>query len=268
MAEEVPSEFKKTHWGKVRALGDKSEPAAWQEAWKHIMDCYTPAMVRFARSLLRRGGGGVVTPDEAEDIVQSFLAQCIEKNWLDRADPEVGRFRVFVRVLLARYTRDMIEKRRARKRTPAGGPTVPVDPLIELIGDRNAPELELRLQADWAECMARAALARVHARSPKNGQVLEAIIRMRGGDSDVLAELFGEPKERMAVIQYRARRMLAEELWNEINETVMDPDQREQERLVLVPFLRDYIDEARHPSFFGVAPDEPEDGASSQAPSA
>ena len=102
--------------------------------------------------------------------------------------------------------------------------------------------MDLRLQADWAEYMARAALRRVHRRDPKHGQVLEAFLKMGAGDSEVLAEVLGERKERMAVMLYRARRMLAEELWNELNETVAHADVCDQEMHDLLPFLKDYLD--------------------------
>ncbi len=245
-----------TQWGQVRALADPARKTIWRDAWRHLQLRYRPAMVRYARFLLRRGGGGVCTPDEAEDVVQSFLLQCLDKDWLARAAPEHGRFRGFVRVLLARHTRDYIAMRRAKKRAPSGGQPVPIEPLADVLGDEAESQVGERLREEWADCMAGAALGRVRERSETNAQVLELRMKDPEISNAQLGERLAIAPKKMAMIVLRARSMFAEAVWEELKETVADPDEREDERRALFPALSPYMDIRRAPSFFGRLPEQ------------
>ncbi len=236
----------------VRTLEDPGAANAWQSAWERLCLRYRPAMVRYVQSLLRRTGGEA-GPEEAEDVVQAFLVACHEKGWLGRADPEYGRFRVFVKVLLARYTRDWIAKRSAKKRDPGAAPLA-IDALKSVIGDPGADSPDRLIESAWADCLAGAAVARVKQRSDVNALVLEHTMRAHGVETSELAERFGVSKQQMSMMVLRARRMYAEAVWEEVKETVADPNEREEERAALFGALAPFMDARQAPSFFGRPP--------------
>lgn len=241
-----------TRWGRIRDLSRSERPARWQAAWEHLQRTYQPAMVAYTRRLLDRAGPAVA-PDEAADVVQGFLAACVEKDWLSRADPRYGRFRVFVRVLLARYTRDHIASRRAQKRRPVGGMPQTLDGLEETVRDARTADVEAGLQLSWARCMLQAAIARVRDRSPRNAAALEASLATEDTEASAIAARIDVPLSEIPKVLYRARRMLAMEIWQELKSTVSDPGQRDDERAALKPFLEGYMDPQNAPSFFGAA---------------
>jgi DNA-directed RNA polymerase specialized sigma24 family protein len=239
-----------TRWSRIQALGSPERAREWREAWEHLERTYRPALVAYAGALLARAGRAVGR-DEAEDLVQSFLASCVEKDWLARAAPEFGRFRAFVRVLLKRYARAWIAARVAAKRMPPAGPPLSLDAAASDPADAPDDAEEALLAAEWAGCQLAVALARVRARSDQNALLLEQSMRTPGATPTELADRLGLPAQRANVILFRARRMLAEALWSEVKETVTDPTDRDEERAALRPFLAPYLDEKSAPSFFG-----------------
>jgi len=62
---------------------------------------------------VRRKGHGV---DESKDLVQSFFATFLEKDFLKSVDREKGRFRTFLLVALEHFLSNEYDKMRAQKR--------------------------------------------------------------------------------------------------------------------------------------------------------
>jgi RNA polymerase sigma-70 factor (ECF subfamily) len=62
---------------------------------------------------LRRRG---YAADQAQDLTQDFFIRLLEGRYLDRADPEKGRFRSFLLTSLKFFVADEEDRRRARKR--------------------------------------------------------------------------------------------------------------------------------------------------------
>lgn len=62
-----------------------------------------------------------VTADEAGDVVQAFFAHLLEKDVLDAADPQRGRFRTFLLTVFERFLSRERERAGAQKR--GGGRT-------------------------------------------------------------------------------------------------------------------------------------------------
>ena len=54
--------------------------------------------------------------------------------------------------------------------------------------------------------------------------------------------------------RHRARKMLAEEVWTELKQTVSDLDRLDEERKVLAPFLSPWLDEQGAASFYAPIP--------------
>lgn len=71
---------------------------------------------------LRRRG---YSADEAQDLTQEFFVRVLEGRYLDRVDPEKGRFRSFILTSLKFFVADEEDRHRARKR--GGGVLVPLE---------------------------------------------------------------------------------------------------------------------------------------------
>jgi DNA-directed RNA polymerase specialized sigma24 family protein len=241
-----PDDLRRTQWGEVRALRGDADPTSRERAWRHLVERYAPAMVARARSVLKRLGGGVVMADDAEDVVAEFLADCVEKGWLDRADPGRGSFRAFVQTSIARRARDHVDARRAKKRTPESGPVRSLDAreLAAAAGVESDPDL--RFLESWAGCVVRSAIERVRARSPEGAAILDGLLEGRSDSAD-------EARPRWNAAKFRARKMLAKELWSEVKDTVANAQELDEERLLLHPYLARYLDPDAAPSFFGGA---------------
>ena len=63
------------------------------------------------------------SPDDARDLTQEFFARLLEKNWLEAASAEKGRFRSFLLVAMKHFMAKEWRRASALKR---GGPQVPL----------------------------------------------------------------------------------------------------------------------------------------------
>lgn len=84
--------FPSTRWSLLVAA---AQPEHTRAAWQELARLYQPAILSFCRA---RFGA-----DRAEDLTQQFLTESIEAAWWQRADPEIGSFRNYLRVLLQRF---------------------------------------------------------------------------------------------------------------------------------------------------------------------
>jgi RNA polymerase sigma-70 factor (ECF subfamily) len=66
----------------------------------------------------RNRGEGI---EDAKDLTQEFLSHVVEKDTLARFDPQGGRFRPFLLLLLKRFLLDQRDRRRALKRGGGAG---------------------------------------------------------------------------------------------------------------------------------------------------
>ena len=105
--------FGTTHWSIVAAAGRLRSPET-DAALATLCQTYWQPLYAF----LRRSGQPA---PEAQDLVQEFFATLLEKNYLESADPERGRFRTFLLVLLKRFVSKQRERDGALKR--GGGTT-------------------------------------------------------------------------------------------------------------------------------------------------
>jgi hypothetical protein len=67
--------------------------------------------------LIRKGNNH----DKSSDLVQGFFVKVIERDLIQQADPDKGRFRSLLLTALDRYVRDEHEKEVTLKRRPTGG---------------------------------------------------------------------------------------------------------------------------------------------------
>ena len=112
-----PSQFPTTRWTMVVAAGDPHRKEA-RSALVSLCENYWYPLYAYLR---RRGHPA----DEAQDLTQEFFMRVLEGRYLDRADPEKGRFRSFLLTSLKFFAADEEDRRRARKR--GGGVLVPLE---------------------------------------------------------------------------------------------------------------------------------------------
>lgn len=130
-----PLQFRTTQWSLVLSAAHDDTPGA-QTALEQLCRTYWYPLYAF----LRRSGHQAA---DAEDLLQSFFASLIERDWLVTADPARGRFRSFLLVCLKRFVGGEARKAAAQKR---GGRSV-----ILSLDDGNAAQ---RYAAEQTEGLA------------------------------------------------------------------------------------------------------------------
>src|ERR1041385_3821631 len=103
-----PSQFPTTRWSLVVAAGDPHRKEA-RSALVSLCENYWYPLYAYLR---RRG----YPADQAQDLTQEFFIRVLEGRYLDRADPEKGRFRSFLLTSLKFFVADEEDHQRARKR--------------------------------------------------------------------------------------------------------------------------------------------------------
>jgi RNA polymerase sigma-70 factor (ECF subfamily) len=111
------SQFPTTRWTLVVAAGDARRKDA-RSALVSLCENYWYPLYAYLR---RRG----YPADEAQDLTQEFFIRVLEGRYLDRADPERGRFRSFLLTSLKFFVADEDDRRSAHKR--GGGVLVPFE---------------------------------------------------------------------------------------------------------------------------------------------
>ena len=112
-----PSQFPTTRWTLVVAAGEPHRKEA-RSALVSLCDNYWYPLYAYLR---RRG----YPADQTQDLTQEFFIRVLEGRYLDRADPEKGRFRAFLLSCLKFFVADEEDRLRAHKR--GGGMLVPLE---------------------------------------------------------------------------------------------------------------------------------------------
>src|SRR5450631_2517731 len=111
------SQFPTTRWTLVVAAGAPHRKEA-RPALVSLCEGYWYPLYAYLR---RRG----YPADQAQDLTQEFFMRLLEGRYLDRADPEKGRFRSFLLTSLKFLVADEEDRLRARKR--GGGMVVAIE---------------------------------------------------------------------------------------------------------------------------------------------
>ena len=105
------AQFATTHWSVVLVAGGRTSPQA-DEALQVLCRTYWYALYAF----VRRQGYSVT---DAQDLTQGFFAQFLEKKYIERADPERGRFRTFLLACLKNFLANEWDRAQTVKRGAA-----------------------------------------------------------------------------------------------------------------------------------------------------
>ena len=111
------SQFPTTRWTMVVAAGDPHRKEA-RSALVDLCENYWYPLYAYLR---RRG----YPADRAQHLTQDFFMRLLEGRYLDRADPEKGRFRSFLLTSLKFFVADEEDRHRAHKR--GGGSVLPLE---------------------------------------------------------------------------------------------------------------------------------------------
>jgi len=101
-------DFSDTRWILVRDAGQRDSPRSDTALAELCQRYWYPLYV-----YVRRVGYG---PEDAQDLTQEFFARLMEKNYLDAADPEKGRFRTFLLIALKRFLANEWDRSHRQKR--------------------------------------------------------------------------------------------------------------------------------------------------------
>jgi RNA polymerase sigma-70 factor (ECF subfamily) len=232
--------FEDTNWWVVREAADTASTAS-DAARAHLCSTYW----RPIYSYLRRAGYG---HEDAQDLTQEFFARLFEKNFVQLAAREKGRFRSWLLLLLKRFVADQRDRAHRQKRG-GGQPHLSLDPLAP---DRTAPvEPSDLLTPDkifdraWAESVLEHAMAALRAEWQRADkihvfEVLEPFItcRNRGHYADAAAQL-GMTANHVKVTVHRMRRRLRDLLRAELARTARTEEEIEDELRDLLAIFQD-----------------------------
>jgi RNA polymerase sigma factor (sigma-70 family) len=231
------SQFPTTRWTLVVAAGDQRRKEA-QPALVSLCENYWYPLYAYLR---RRG----YASDQAQDLTQEFFTRLLEGRYLDRADPEKGRFRSFLLTSLKFFVADEQDRQRARKR--GGGQIVPLEFSSGEERYQREPahdETPERIfERRWALSMLDRVVERLREEFVRHGRPehFERLKIFLLGQSDApyaaLAREMNTSEGALKVAIHRLRKRYRELFRQEIADTVADPAEVESELRYLANVL-------------------------------
>lgn len=224
--------FETTQWSVVLQAGQDSTAEA-QVALERLCRAYRYPLYVHVR---RRGW----SPEDSEDLTHQFLARFIARKYLQKADPERGRFRSFLLTSLKRFLADEWDRVRTQKRG-GGEPALSwdgVDPeeryRMEPVDPAATPD-EL-YDRHWAGTLLLGVMARMRVEYETAGKLalfdqlkaMEWGERAPGAYAEVGAVL-GMQEGAVKVAAHRLRVRIREEIRRAVLSTVSSPDEVEGE---------------------------------------
>lgn len=223
--------FPTTHWSMVRRAG-ATDAEGTRVALAHLCAEYWYPLYAYAR---RRGH----SPHDAQDLTQSFIMEVIEGPLLGRADPERGRFRSFMLGAMQHFLANETRRQRTAKRG-GGSEVVSLDEAqaeqrfaLEPADERTPEDQFAR---NWAFTLLDAVLVRLREEYAQAGraelfEALEPYLSGKDGKAGYasVGAALGLSENTVAVSIHRMRRRYGELLREEIAQTVLTPEEVEEE---------------------------------------
>ena len=231
MTPEPRRRFETTRWSLVLAAGGDATPDA-RAALATLCEAYWYPLYAYVR---RQG----YAAEDAQDLTQAFFARLLEKDHIQDARRERGRFRSFLLAALKHFLLNQLQHRRALKRG-GGQPLQALDVVVaegryarELT---DASTLELLFDRSWACGVLDRVLARLRGEWTEAGRG-DAFDRLKPcltGESREhgyreLAGGLGMSEGAVKVAVHRLRRRYRDLLHAEIAENVLTDDAVEEE---------------------------------------
>jgi RNA polymerase sigma factor (sigma-70 family) len=231
------SRFPVTRWTMVIAAGDPNRKDTHSALVSLCENYWYPLY-----SYLRRRG---YPADHAQDLTQEFFVRVLEGRYLDRADPEKGRFRSFILTSLKFFVADEGDRERAQKR--GGGAVLPLD--FHSGEDRYQREPahdetpERIFERRWALAVLDRVMEKLRTEFLQHGRPehFERLKMFLLGQSDApyaaLAREMKASEGALKVAIHRLRKRYRELFRQEIADTVADPAEVESELRFLATVL-------------------------------
>jgi RNA polymerase sigma-70 factor (ECF subfamily) len=233
--------FRTTHWSLVLAAGQRSSPDA-EGALATLCQVYWYPLYAYVR---RKGH----SPDDAQDLTQSFFARLLEKNVAGKADRSRGKFRSFLVTSLEHFLAKEWRRAGARKRgdgrhalsldLSVGESRYLLEPTHELTAEKI-------YQRRWALTLLEETLAKLRDQYARAGklELFEHLKPYMGGDESTvpyqqIADAMGKTEGAIKVAVHRLRRRCRELLRAEIAQTVSSQQEVDEE-------LRDLFEAVAH----------------------
>ena len=224
-----PSQFPTTRWTLVVAAGDP-QPKEARSALVFLCESYWYPLYAYLR---RRG----YPADQAQDLTQEFFVRVLEGRYLDRADPDRGRFRSFLLSSLKFFVADEEDRNRAQKR--GAGAVVPLEFSSGEERYQREPahdETPERIfERRWALSVLDRVVERLRSEFVQHGRPehFERLKVFLLGQSDApyaaLAREINTSEGALKVAIHRLRKRYRELFRQEIADTVVDPADVESE---------------------------------------
>lgn len=228
----MTSEPQVTRWSLIARAHEGSDEVRI-EALNDLLERYLPVLHWY---LTRHPG---LDAHRREDLVQGFIAsKILEHSILERADRSRGRFRTFLLNAFQNYIRDELRRAGAARRTPSGGPLLPLE---EADGTSTDDNLDRQFQQAWISQMVGIAVEGVREECAQHDRDdVWTIFRVRllepmleGATPTPYGELVKQLKldspSQAANLLITAKRMFSRHLHAVVVETVDDPTQAEAE---------------------------------------
>ena len=224
-----PSAFPSTRWTLI--LSARESPEARRAALDELLGRYWRPLYTFAR---RKG----LDRGQAQDAVQGFVVQLLEKDFLTRVDPGRGRLRSYLCTSLQHYLINLHEKERAQKR---GGDTTTLSidvALAERALSASPSEPEAAFHREWAMLLLDRAMQRLRTEfdGGKRKAPFEVVEAFFSTESDRQQPSYQEVAEKYAMtipqvksLLHRSRVRFRELCRDEAGDTVADANEAADE---------------------------------------
>ncbi|MEK0446848.1 MAG: hypothetical protein RLZZ399_2169, partial [Verrucomicrobiota bacterium] len=176
--------FQTTRWSLIQGIQQNADPHLAQKALAEICNRYWFPIYAF----IRRGGA---SPENAEDLTQSFFAHLLNLDLLERARAERGRLRSFLlsclKHFLANQWKRDISQRRGGSIRPASFEQLAAEELLQVEQLHSATaNPDAHFDREWAHGVLRQVLEilRADASTPGEKARLEALLPALSGDPD------------------------------------------------------------------------------------
>lgn len=203
-----------TLWSMVHgAHAQNSEQQS--DAQRALLERYGPAIVRYLHAALKDSAA-------ADDAYQDFALKFLRGDFRN-ANPDKGRFRNFLKVVLSRIVADHF--RRGIRR-----PTRQLDSTIQVADDSEQREREAEFQTVWRDEMLTRAWKDLAQEEAETGKPWMRVLKLRVEHSDwrseqlaeALTEQTGQPfsAARLRVTLHRSRERFSNYLIQAVTETL------------------------------------------------
>jgi len=227
--------FLTTEWSVVLQAGQDKHPGATQ-ALESLCRTYWPPLYAYAR---RQG----LTPHDAQDVTQEFIAHLLRRSDLATVSPDKGRFRSF---LLGALKNFLVSRWRTESAQKRGGQVDFVQLESGAAEQLCAPELIDSLTPDkafdrrWAMTVMARALDRLRDehQSPEQNKLFAALQPVLAGSGRIenqadLAGKLGVTPGALATAASRLRQRYRALIEDEVRRTLEKPADLEEELRVL-----------------------------------